>query len=812
MDITFDADPGSLMDLEAENQENQHENDSQDDLNIQEDFDEGESDGKEWGHRAESPRPPHDAVWVPLVESLKRVQDFIHALQDASLDNGDLEEEALFWLSTQNSSQETYVKICQSHNKRYPEEPMLSYHQIKRKVVDWSGVEAIVHDMCPDSCVAYTGPFSNLKECPQCGLGRYDPIVLENSNGRIKIPAQQFYTIPVGPQLQALYRSPESAHDMGHQRWHMYEMFNALDEDGHISITSYEDIYQGSEYLEACAQGEIQPRDIVLMFGIDGAQLYRDKKLDCWIYIWIVLELSEELHYKKKHVLPGGFIPRLNNPKEVELFLFLGFHHVSALQKEGLNIWDALEKTVFESFIFYYLGAADRLVGHKGYHPCCLFRGLTGHRKCKNPRYYPALLRPDKYAVEGCAHPNVSRDLNYILHSCNNTDYKQRRKQTGILLLCLVSGLMKEHQLSTTGMLAGGVLHVCTLNLGDLLLPLWQGKFVCDPADTVKNWDWAVLTGNVWKNHSQAIHSGYKAWEWQGYLFGMAPALLHGILPHVYWKNFCKLVHAIWLLLQRSISILQLHVSQQCLDKFHIEFELLYMQCHMDCLHFVRPCIHALLHLGLEVPQLGPPCNLGEEIRQPSNPFANLSQRGVQHRQINALKALIPGLEDSEDSSVPRRLIDLGGVKVARWACVWFPTGQVARSAWKESQKPLMKLCQVMINEQVQFAEVQYYFLAKIRGENQGLALISLYSWPDAQLFEDSNWTVYSITALEYNEGLRVVDIKSIQAMVSVQPHSHHVEEGDERFFVWEQLGLDFALLRGAEEDVLDEIWILCLL
>ncbi|KAF8573645.1 hypothetical protein K439DRAFT_1649955 [Ramaria rubella] len=358
-------------------------------------------------------------------------------------------------------------------------------------------------------------------------------------------------------------------------------------------------------------------------------------------------------------------------------------------------------------------------------------------------------------------------------------------------------------------------MHVCTLNLGDLLLPLWQGKFVCDPADIVKNWDWAVLTGNMWKDHGQAIYSGYKAREWQGYLFGMAPALLHGILPHAYWKNFCKLVHAIRLLLQHSISILQLQVAQQCLDEFHIEFELLYVQ--------------------RQVPRLGPPClystwtmeqtigNLGEEIRQPSNPFSNSSQRGVQHCQINALKVLIPGLEDSEDSSgggyillrakkwmahfcdgragkliedyiweaeeeLGREAEDGWRVKVARWA-------RVVQSAWKESQKPLMKLhwarcVKVMINEQVEFAEVQYYFLAKIRGENWGLALISLYSRPDAQLFEDSNWTVYSIMALEYNEGLRVVDIKSIQAVVSVQLHSHHVEEGDERFFVWEQLGL----------------------
>jgi hypothetical protein len=36
--------------------------------------------------------------------------------------------------------------------------------------------------------------------------------------------------------------------------------------------------------------------------------------------------------------------------------------------------------------------------------------------------------------------------------------------------------------------------------------------------------------------------------------------------------------------------------------------------------------------------------NLGEEIKQLFNPFANLSQHGIQHAQVNALKALIPDL------------------------------------------------------------------------------------------------------------------------------------------------------------------------
>jgi hypothetical protein len=37
--------------------------------------------------------------------------------------------------------------------------------------------------------------------------------------------------------------------------------------------------------------------------------------------------------------------------------------------------------------------------------------------------------------------------------------------------------------------------------------------------------------------------------------------------------------------------------------------------------------------------------NLKEEMKQPSQPYANLSQRGVRRAQVNALKAMIPELD-----------------------------------------------------------------------------------------------------------------------------------------------------------------------
>jgi hypothetical protein len=85
------------------------------------------------------------------------------------------------------------------------------------------------------------------------------------------------------------------------------------------------------------------------------------------------------------------------------------------------------------------------------------------------------------------------------------------------------------------------------------------------------------------------------------------------------------------------------------------------------------------------------------------------------------------------------------------------------------------------------------------------LALVSLYSQLDTSLYKKSCWTVYSITRLEDSEGLHVIDAKSILSVISVQPHSHQLIPGEQHFFVWEQLGLDMALLQAEEDPGEDE-------
>ena len=52
--------------------------------------------------------------------------------------------------------------------------------------------------------------------------------------------------------------------------------------------------------------------------------------------------------------------------------------------------------------------------------------------------------------------------------------------------------------------------------------------------------------------------------------------------------------------------------------------------------------------------------DLGQEIRQPSNPFANLAQRALQRLQVNALKSIYLNLDPKARFHILKSATDLG--------------------------------------------------------------------------------------------------------------------------------------------------------
>ena len=327
---------------------------------------------------------------------------------------------------------------------------------------------------------------------------------------------------------------------------------------------------------------------------------------------------------------------------------------------------------------------------------------------------------------------------------------------------------------------------------------------------------------------------------------------------------------------QHKISLSNLRDVCLVLCDFVTEFKSLYCQRLPTRIHFVRPCLHSLMHLLCEVVHLRPlicssqwtlECtirNLGEEIKQHSNPFANLSQRGIRCAQVNTLKAMVSDLDldRTTKGDLPHSSKDLGNgfvllraceaepcplrdceadalweflplalregeISVHRWAKLRLPTGQKCYSAWKEKEKPLEKcrtarnvkvcctsatlvlllcflltLLQVFLDNETQLAEVSFFIHLCYDRDEKALALVSLFSNPDPMLLRLSVNTLWSCEYMG-DSALKFIDVKCIHAVVAMVPHAPAIAERPvrERFFLVEKLGFDVAVISGIEED-----------
>ena len=293
------------------------------------------------------------------------------------------------YLALEHSSHNAYERVCCSTVRNFLQAPSVddiqSIYNVEKLICTFTGVEPIHHNMCPNMCLAYTGPLAHLDACSICGKSRWNQQRLQGSDGRVKqVPAQTFTTILLGPQLQARNCSPESPRAMCYlyerTQWILHEFRDTQ------SISIIDDIAMGWDYLGTILKRDITEHDIVVMVSLDGTQLYSSKESDCWIYIWVILNLSPDQQYKKLHVLPSGFIPGPNKPKNIDSFLFPGFHHLAAIQQEGLSMWDPLTDGRYISNVYLLFTTADGpglvywdgMVGHSGKNGCCVYCDTLG--------------------------------------------------------------------------------------------------------------------------------------------------------------------------------------------------------------------------------------------------------------------------------------------------------------------------------------------------------------------------------------------------------------------------------------------------
>jgi hypothetical protein len=139
-------------------------------------------------------------------------------------------------------------------------------------------------------------------------------------------------------------------------------------------------------------------------------------------------------------------------------------------------------------------------VGYHGKHGCRLYCGLQGRHEPAGKHYFPVLLKPADYEVDGCTHedidirelPKPSREeylanLQYLVALPSQSQYCAWRLETGISKPSIFSGLDHSSTLGLPYSAGSDIMHLAALNISDLLISLWHATIGCTQPVTAKD-------------------------------------------------------------------------------------------------------------------------------------------------------------------------------------------------------------------------------------------------------------------------------------------------------------------------------------
>ncbi|KAE8217618.1 hypothetical protein CF319_g8336 [Tilletia indica] len=254
----------------------------------------------------------------------------------------------------------------------------------RQLVEETSGLTPIAVDMCPASCVGFTGPRQHMTHCPMCGLARYRYVGAR----RTQVAVKTYNYVPYLPRLRAYFGNEAWSRLMRYwgQRGRATEdAFSFTDglatscEAGHV----FGDLCDGMSHIRHRQHGRfLDDREVAVAISTDGAQLLSNRRnSSAWLVLVQTLNLPPSLRFAVDHQHVSLIVPGPGAPKDLDSFLWPLFSEIASLSEHGTMVWDGSQAEWFRLRVHLLGVFADQPASAKVSHfvgGC----GLYGCRFC----------------------------------------------------------------------------------------------------------------------------------------------------------------------------------------------------------------------------------------------------------------------------------------------------------------------------------------------------------------------------------------------------------------------------------------------
>jgi hypothetical protein len=583
------------------------------------------------------------------------------------------------------------------------EEEILSLHKVRRLALDLAGLEPSFVDMCPKSCMAFTGDSESDFTCTHshkgkvCNEPRYLP-QQGSSRAKPKPRAKMLY-MPITPVIQAYYANAETSHEMRHRDYCLKETLNALAVGAGVKKSEFANSHNHVHHHNELGLFQ-DGRDIALAISSDGAQLTMKKQSNMWLLIVVLLNLPPEMCYRAKNVIIPLAIPGPSAPANIESFIYPLFEEM-AMASVGMWTWDAVDSSYFVLRAYIcavkgdMLGSAklSGMAGHSALYGD-RFSLVQGARPAKRSgakaQYYPiSPPQKDKY--------NAARDIVDL----NNLPLRGQRHYWDTIerLESAATSAERKRIVHSTGIsrltmcaTSPAFLHPSFFPLDpfhlfyeNCMVHIWD-LWVTNSSDDEQIHMAAEMASQLGEEIEQAMHtlpssfcspirnpykkrqSQYKVYEWM--------ALLHWYIIPIAWElefdaevleNFVQFVNVIEVAMSHSPkSDGDLAALYNLIKSFLEGFERLYVQNDPEKVSRCRLCIWQLIHVPLHIAwngsiRFGSQATveraigeIGHKVRSKKAPFANIATMLYERACIRVLTLRFPFLKISPKEKTRR--------------------------------------------------------------------------------------------------------------------------------------------------------------